>query len=111
MFSVPMLIPRAGIFWTRASLISSLLSMTSLPLMRNTLFLKMQISNLGFFSNSKNAEILTAEFRKKIEAAKKEVVDLEYKIKMMNNPKAAEEAEAPAAEAEPAAETEKPAEA
>ena len=63
-------------------------------------------NNLGFFSNSKNAEILTAEFRKKIESAKKEVADLEYKIKMMNNPKAAEQAEAPAAEAEPAAETE-----
>ena len=62
-------------------------------------------NNLGFFSNSKNAEILTAEFRKKIESAKKEVADLEYKIKMMNNPKAAEEAEAPAADAEPAAET------
>ncbi len=73
-------------------------------------------NNLGFFSNSKNAEILTAEFRKKIESAKKEVADLEYKIKMMNNPKAAEQAEAPAteapaAEAEPAAETEAPAEA
>lgn len=73
-------------------------------------------NNLGFFSNSKNAEILTAEFRKKIEFAKKEVADLEYKIKMMNNPKAAEQAEAPAtetpaAEAEPAAETEAPAEA
>ncbi len=73
-------------------------------------------NNLGFFSNSKNAEILTAEFRKKIESAKKEVADLEYKIKMMNNPKAAEQAEAPAAEApaadaEPAAETETPAEA
>ena len=51
-------------------------------------------NNLGFFSNSKNAEILTAEFRKKIEAAKKEVEELEYKIKMMNNPKAAEQAEA-----------------
>ena len=50
-------------------------------------------NNLGFFSNSKNAEILTAEFRKKIEAAKKEVEELEYKIKMMNNPKAAEQAE------------------
>ena len=67
-------------------------------------------NNLGFFSNSKNAEILTAEFRKKIEFAKKEVADLEYKIKMMNNPKAAEQAEAPAtetpaADAEPAAET------
>ncbi len=73
-------------------------------------------NNLGFFSNSKNAEILTAEFRKKIESAKKEVADLEYKIKMMNNPKAADQAEAPAtetpaAEAEPAAETEAPAEA
>ncbi len=68
-------------------------------------------NNLGFFSNSKNAEILTAEFRKKIESAKKEVADLEYKIKMMNNPKAAEQAEAPAADAEPAAETETPAEA
>ncbi|MBP5496299.1 MAG: DUF349 domain-containing protein [Bacteroidales bacterium] len=66
-------------------------------------------NNLGFFSNSKNAEILTAEFRKKIEAAKKEVAELEYKIKMMNNPKAAEQEEAPAAEAPaeeaPAAET------
>ena len=68
-------------------------------------------NNLGFFSNSKNAEILTAEFRKKIESAKKEVADLEYKIKMMNNPKAAEQEEAPAANAEPAAETEAPAEA
>ena len=68
-------------------------------------------NNLGFFSNSKNAEILTAEFRKKIESAKKEVANLEYKIKMMNNPKAAEEAETPAAEAEPAAETDAPAEA
>lgn len=68
-------------------------------------------NNLGFFSNSKNAEILTAEFRKKIESAKKEVADLEYKIKMMNNPKAAEQTDAPAAEAEPAAETEAPAEA
>ena len=68
-------------------------------------------NNLGFFSNSKNAEILTAEFRKKIESAKKEVADLEYKIKMMNNPKAAEEAEAPTADAEPTAETEAPAEA
>ena len=68
-------------------------------------------NNLGFFSNSKNAEILTAEFRKKIEAAKKEVAELEYKIKMMNNPKAAEPTEVPAADAEPAAETEAPAEA
>lgn len=49
-------------------------------------------NNLGFFSNSKNADILTAEFRKKIESAKREVADLEYKIKMMNSPKAAEQA-------------------
>ena len=40
-----------------------------------------------------------------------DVLELEYKIKMMNNPKAAEQAETPAAEAEPAAETEAPAEA
>ena len=59
-------------------------------------------NNLGFFSNSKNAEILTAEFRKKIEFAKKEVAELEYKIKMMNNPKAAEQTETPAAETEAA---------
>jgi len=40
-------------------------------------------NNLGFFSNSKNADLLKAEFSKKIEAAKAEVKDLEYKIKMM----------------------------
>ncbi len=54
-------------------------------------------NNLGFFSNSKNAEIITSEFRKKIESAKAEVKDLEYKIRMMNNPKKVEnETEAPA---------------
>ncbi|MBR4135643.1 MAG: DUF349 domain-containing protein [Bacteroidales bacterium] len=58
-------------------------------------------NNLGFFSNSKNAEIITAEFRKKIEAAKEEIKDLEYKIKMMNAPKKEEEA-APATDAAPA---------
>lgn len=58
-------------------------------------------NNLGFFSNSKNAEIITAEFRKKIEAAKEEIKDLEYKIKMMNNPKPSKEEEAPATD-EPA---------
>ncbi len=67
-------------------------------------------NNLGFFSNSKNAEILTAEFRKKIESAKKEVAELEYKIKMMNNPKAKDETPAETEE-KPAAETETPAEA
>ena len=40
-------------------------------------------NNLGFFSNSKNADLLKAEFSKKIEAAKEEVKDLEYKIKVM----------------------------
>ena len=58
-------------------------------------------NNLGFFSNSKNAEIITAEFRKKIEAAKEEIKDLEYKIKMMNNPKPSKEEDAPATD-EPA---------
>ena len=40
-------------------------------------------NNLGFFSNSKNADLLKAEFSKKIEAAKAEAKELEYKIKMM----------------------------
>jgi hypothetical protein len=40
-------------------------------------------NNLGFFSNSKNADLLKAEFSKKIEAAKIEAKELEYKIKMM----------------------------
>jgi hypothetical protein len=40
-------------------------------------------NNLGFFANSKNADLLKAEFSKKIEAAKAEVKDLEYKIKVM----------------------------
>jgi len=44
-------------------------------------------NNLGFFANSKNADLLKDEFTKKIEAAKEEVKDLEYKIKMMNKPK------------------------
>ncbi len=65
-------------------------------------------NNLGFFSNSKNADILTAEFRKKIESAKREVADLEYKIKMMNNPKSEESA--PANESEAKAENETTAE-
>ena len=40
-------------------------------------------NNLGFFANSKNADLLKAEFSKKIEAAKVEAKELEYKIKMM----------------------------
>lgn len=45
-------------------------------------------NNLGFFANSKNADFLKAEFTKKIDAAKAEVKELEYKIKMMDQPKA-----------------------
>lgn len=56
-------------------------------------------NNLGFFANSKNAELITAEFRKKIDSAKEEVKNLEYKIRMMNNPKAKADDEAPAADA------------
>ena len=47
-------------------------------------------NNLGFFANSKNADLLKAEFSKKIDAAKQEVKELEYKLKMMNE-KAKEE--------------------
>ena len=48
-------------------------------------------NNLGFFANSKNADLLKQEFTKKVENAKKEVKELEYKIKMMNAPKKEEE--------------------
>ncbi|MDD3644315.1 MAG: DUF349 domain-containing protein [Bacteroidales bacterium] len=41
-------------------------------------------NNLGFFANSKNADLLKAEFEKKIEAAKKEVEEIQFKLKMMN---------------------------
>ena len=40
-------------------------------------------NNLGFFANSKNADVLKAEFVKKIEKAKTEAKELEYKIRMM----------------------------
>lgn len=62
-------------------------------------------NNLGFFSNSKNAEIITAEFRKKIDAAKEEIKDLEYKIRMMNAPKKEATPEEPAEAGEAAADT------
>ncbi len=62
-------------------------------------------NNLGFFSNSKNAEILTAEFRKKIDAAKEEIKDLEYKIRMMNAPKKEATPEEPAEAGEATADT------
>ena len=64
-------------------------------------------NNLGFFANSKNAELLKQEFSKKIENAKKEVKELEYKIKMMNSPKKEEEPkqeDAPTEETTPAPE-------
>lgn len=51
-------------------------------------------NNLGFFANSKNADILKAEFTKKIEAAKAEVKELEYKIRMMRTEAKAEEKKA-----------------
>ena len=47
-------------------------------------------NNLGFFASSKNADLLKAEFSKKIDAAKEELKDLEYRLKMMNE-KAKEE--------------------
>ena len=44
-------------------------------------------NNLGFFENSKNADLLKAEFAKKIEAAKEQVKELEYKFKAMGSDK------------------------
>ena len=44
-------------------------------------------NNLGFFENSKNADLLKAEFAKKIEAAKEQVKELEYKFKVMGSDK------------------------
>ncbi len=44
-------------------------------------------NNLGFFANSKNADVLKAEFVKKIEKAKGEMQALEYKIRMMKTEK------------------------
>jgi hypothetical protein len=40
-------------------------------------------NNLGFFSNSKNAQILIQEFEKKIELAKQELKSIEDKIKIL----------------------------
>ena len=40
-------------------------------------------NNLGFFAHSKNADLLREEFSKKIEMAKTEAKELEYKIKML----------------------------
>jgi len=40
-------------------------------------------NNLGFFSNSKNAQILLQEFEKKIELGKAEIKSIEEKLKMI----------------------------
>lgn len=42
-------------------------------------------NNIGFFANSKNADVLKKEILQKIENAKKEVIVLQEKIKMLNN--------------------------
>ncbi|MCP4553439.1 MAG: DUF349 domain-containing protein [Bacteroidetes bacterium] len=42
-------------------------------------------NNVGFFSNSKNANILKAEFEKKIDQAKNELGLMEAKLKVINN--------------------------
>ncbi|MDD4141216.1 MAG: DUF349 domain-containing protein [Bacteroidales bacterium] len=41
-------------------------------------------NNIGFFSNSKNADLLKAEFEKKIQAAKQEIALLEAQLKGQN---------------------------
>lgn len=40
-------------------------------------------NNLGFFANSKNAQVLKQEFEKKIDQAKEEIKSIEEKIKML----------------------------
>lgn len=42
-------------------------------------------NNIGFFANSKNADLLKAEFEKKINKAKDEIVDIESKLKLLKN--------------------------
>ena len=54
-------------------------------------------NNLGFFTNSKNADVLKAEFVKKIDSAKKEMQELEFKIRTMKT-EAREKAKAEAEE-------------
>ena len=41
-------------------------------------------NNIGFFSNSKQSEIMRAEYEKKINRAKNEVKVLEAKLKILN---------------------------
>lgn len=44
-------------------------------------------NNLGFFANSKNADLLKAEFEKKIEKAKEEIKQMESKLKLLREVK------------------------
>ncbi|MBP7102955.1 MAG: DUF349 domain-containing protein [Bacteroidales bacterium] len=44
-------------------------------------------NNLGFFANSKNADLLKAEFEKKIDKAKEEIKELESKLKLLKEVK------------------------
>ncbi len=41
-------------------------------------------NNIGFFVKSKNAQLLTAEFNKKIDDARKELSDIENKLKLLS---------------------------
>ena len=44
-------------------------------------------NNLGFFASSKNADLLKAQFEKKIESAKEEIKQLEEKLKLLKETK------------------------
>ena len=41
-------------------------------------------NNIGFFSNSKNSELMKAEYEKKISKAKNDLLVLEAKLKMID---------------------------
>ena len=42
-------------------------------------------NNIGFFSNSKNSELMRAEYEKKINKAKNDLKVLEAKLKIIND--------------------------
>ena len=42
-------------------------------------------NNLGFFASSKNADLLKAEFEKKIIKAKDEIQEIESKLKLLKD--------------------------
>ena len=44
-------------------------------------------NNLGFFASSKNADLLKAQFEKKIESTKEEIKQLEEKLKLLKEAK------------------------